>query len=114
MLINGWSIRELNIGKYASCKDIGTIKFYIEQIVKYGKVLWCEDEYKIETVGINFDICHNKWIVRHKYDGKRYNIGYYKNLNDALDVHDELEQYLNTGGDFISWYQNFKSQRSHK
>lgn len=114
MLIAGWTQTKLLEDKYATLRDICTIKLYLEQIIKYGKVLWYADEYKSDTPNVIYEITKNKWSVRHRYGGKQYMIEYYDNLNDALDLHSELEQYLNTGGDFASWYQDFRKQRNLK
>lgn len=54
MLIAGWTTGEVIKHSYASQRDIGVIRFYLEQFKVYGKILWRAEDYKADTPNIHF------------------------------------------------------------
>lgn len=65
------------------------------------------------TRGVSFNKRTNKWQAYIGFKGKHYNLGYYKNINDAIKARKLAED--NLYGKFLDWYENEykKSTPSH-
>ncbi len=103
LLINGWTSKEIIDRGYASKRDIGTIRFYLNQVRSYGKILWDADEYKNVEENINYNFCSNKWEIKLSYKGKHYQLGAYTDINIALDVRNLACYHINKD-DFLPWF----------
>lgn len=103
LLINGWTSKEIMAGGYASKLDIGIIRFYLNQIKTYGKILWDLEEYKHVEKNVKFDFRNNKWKVKFTYKRQGYSLGTYMDLNIALDLRNIAVYHMNAG-DFLSWF----------
>lgn len=90
-------------GGYASKLDIGIIRFYLNQIKTYGKILWDLEEYKHVEKNVKFDFRNNKWEVKFTYKRQGYSLGTYMDLNIALDLRNIAVYHMNAG-DFLSWF----------
>lgn len=103
MLISGWTTGEIIKYEYASQRDIGIIRFYLDQFKKYGKILWRAEDYKIDTPNIHFSFVSQCWKFLIWYKQKAYSMGLYKDLNDALDLQLIAHSHI-IAGDFIQWH----------
>lgn len=103
MLILGWTTGEVVKHGYASQRDIGIIRFYLEQFEVYGKILWRAEDYKIDTPNIHFSFTSRRWIFAISYKKKKYSMGTYKDLNDALDLQLIAHSHI-ISGDFLQWH----------
>lgn len=104
LLISGWTVPDVIRKKLASKKDIGIIRFYLEQFKKYGKILWKAEDYKIGVPNMYYDFTASRWKVTVSYKSKPYRLGKYSDINTALDLQSELYYHLEKG-DFIHWYE---------
>lgn len=104
LLISGWSSPDIIKGGYATARDMGMIRFYLNQFKAHGKILWDADNYTDVAPNISYAFTDNKWNVKISYKSKMYHLGSYKNLNDALDVQAALHFHLEKG-DFLQWYE---------
>lgn len=105
MLISGWTKSEVITHGYASLRDIGIIKFYLEQFNVHGKILWRAEDYKSETPNIHFCFTTLRWKFNVSYKTKTYSMGTYKDLCDALDVQLIAHSHI-LAGDFPQWHAN--------
>lgn len=103
LLIDGWTSKEIMAKGYASKYDIGIIRFYLNQVQTYGKILWDAKEYKHIEKNVEFDFRINKWHVHFSYEGQEYSLGIYTDLNIALDLRNIAVYHINAG-DFLSWF----------
>lgn len=103
LLISGWTATEIIKSGYASKADIGTIKFYLMQNQKFGKILWHAEDYKSGTLNVNYKFEINRWQVKLKYGPRFYSLGEYLDLNIALDLK-TLAYFHISAGDFAEWY----------
>ncbi|MCM1577494.1 MAG: helix-turn-helix transcriptional regulator [Ruminococcus sp.] len=104
MLIADRTAPEIIKQGIATKKDIGIIRFYLEQIKKYGKILWKSEDFKSGTANVHYDFVIQKWVVAVMYETKRYSLGGYSDINTALDLHTALHYHLQKK-DFIQWYE---------
>ncbi len=63
---------------------------------------------KSGVVGVNWDKARGKWQAGIRFKGKRYNLGRYEHLQDAIDAREEAEKEM--FGDFLKWYENHKEE----
>jgi len=103
LLISGWTSKEIIKNGYASKADVGTIKFYLMQNQKFGKILWRAEDYKSGTLNVNYKFEINRWQVRLKHGPRFYSLGEYLDLNVALDLK-TLAYFHISAGDFTEWY----------
>lgn len=103
MLIAGWTTGEVIKQGYSSQRDICIIRFYLEQFKVYGKILWRAEEYKADTPNIHFSFTSLRWIFAVSYKNKKYSMGTYKDLNDALDLQLIAHSHI-IAGDFLQWH----------
>lgn len=59
---------------------------------------------KSGVVGVNWDKARGKWQAGIRFKGKRYNLGRYEHLQDAIDARETAEKEM--FGDFLKWYEN--------
>lgn len=104
LLINGYDKGYLIRTKAASPTDIGVITFYLQQIIRYGKIRWEESDYVSGSANVRYDFRHNLWVVHMMYNGKHYSLGLYDDLNTALDVQ-VVANVLRASEEFVSWYE---------
>ena len=104
LLIEGYSKKYLICTKAASPSDIGIITFYLQQIIRYGKVRWEESGYVSGSANVRYNFPDNMWVVTMSYEGRRYSLGLYEDLNIALDVQ-VVANALRASGEFVSWYE---------
>lgn len=104
MLISGWTTGEVIKRSYASQRDIGVIRFYLEQFKVYGKILWRAEDYKADTPNIHFSFTSLRWKFSVCYKQKDYSMGTYKDLNDALDLQLIAHSHI-IAGDFVQWHE---------
>lgn len=112
-LILGYSRKELTVSKKFSETDIGILIFYLDQIRKFGKILWDKLRYVSGCKGVGYCFDKNKWLVTAFYHRKNYNLGYYDDLLTAIDVKESAEYHCRFG-DFLDWYDSFKSSDREK
>lgn len=103
LLISGWDAKEIIKNGYASKADVGTIKFYLIQNQKFGKILWRAEDYKSGTLNVNYKFEINRWQVKLKHGPRFYSLGEYLDLNVALDLK-TLAYFHISAGDFTEWY----------
>lgn len=103
MLIAGWTTGEVIKHSYASQRDIGVIRFYLEQFKVYGKILWRAEDYKADTPNIHFSFTSLRWKFAVSYKKKKYSMGTYKDLFDALDMQLIAHSHI-IAGDFLQWH----------
>lgn len=58
---------------------------------------------KSGVVGVNWDKSRNKWQATIRFKGKKYNLGRFDDIQDAIDARKEAEKQL--FGSFIEWYE---------
>lgn len=104
LLISDWTAPEIIKQKIATKKDIGIIKFYLEQIKKYGRIRWKAEDFKSDAANVHYDFAIQKWIVAVMYETRKYSLGAYSDINTALDLHTALHYHLQKN-DFIQWYE---------
>lgn len=63
---------------------------------------------KSELIGINWN--KGKWRVQISFQGKRYYLGRFDKIEDAIESKKNAEEAKN--GDFLKWYQETYSERS--
>lgn len=61
---------------------------------------------KSGVVGVNWDKARGKWQAGIRFKGKRYNLGRYEHLQDAIDARETAEKEI--FGDFLKYYENLK------
>lgn len=103
LLIAGYSPPDIVKGGYASERDIGIIRFYLNQCRTYGKILWNEDSYLNVAPNISYSFTKNKWDIKLSYNSKIYSLGSYADLNNALDVQAAMRFHI-AKGDFLEWF----------
>ncbi len=59
---------------------------------------------KSGIVGVNWDKSRGKWQASLRFKGKKYNLGRFDNLQDAIDARKIAEKEI--FGNFIEWYEN--------
>lgn len=102
-LIAGWNTGMVIKCGYASQRDIGVIRFYLEQFKVHGKILWRAEDYKSETPNIHFCFTSLRWKFAVSYKKKKYSMGTYKDLCDALDMQLIAHSHI-IAGDFLQWH----------
>lgn len=103
MLISDWTTGMVIKYGYASQRDIGIIRFYLEQFKVYGKILWRAEDYKSDTPNIHFSFTSLRWKFAVSYKKKTYSMGTYKDLADALDLQLIAHSHI-IAGDFLQWH----------
>ena len=104
LLISGYDKGYLIRTKAASPVDIGVITFYLQQIIRFGKIRWEESDYVSGSANVSYDFKHNRWAVKMMYEGNYYSLASYEDLNTALDVQ-VVANALRASGEFVSWYE---------
>ena len=59
---------------------------------------------KSGVVGVNWDKSRRKWQASIRFRGHKYNLGRFKNIQDAIDARKAAEREI--FGNFIEWYEN--------
>lgn len=103
LLILGWDSKEIISNGYASKTDIGTIKFYLLQRQKYGKILWKAEDYISSESNVKYNFAINAWLVNLMYKSKHYSLGMYTDLSTALDLRVLAYHHISIG-DFPEWH----------
>lgn len=106
-LIKGYTQKELLRSGIATETDIGVIAFYLAQMRSYGKILWTKEQYVSECKGVHYCFGKNKWLACTFFQKKNYNLGYYDNLSDAINIKEAAEYHCHLG-DFPEWINRFK------
>lgn len=104
LLISGYDKSYLIRTKAASAVDIGIITFYLQQIIRFGKIRWEENDYVSGSANVFYNFSKNRWSVNMMYESKHYSLGMYEDLNTALDVQ-VVANVLRASGEFVSWYE---------
>ena len=77
LLIAGWTMVEVKNAGIATEYDLGAIRFYLEQIKKYGKILWDIEEMSGVAPNLTYSVKINKWQVKCTNNYKFYSLGQY-------------------------------------
>lgn len=63
---------------------------------------------KSGVTGVNWDKSRGKWMAGIRFQGKRYNLGRFDDISDAISARKEAEKAI--FGSFIEWYTKFKEE----
>lgn len=63
---------------------------------------------KSGVTGVNWDKTRGKWMAGIRFQGKKYNLGRFENIADAISARKEAEKAI--FGSFIKWYTKFKKE----
>lgn len=111
LLLKGYTKNDIFKAKLATRKEIGTIAFYMKQLVNFGKIRWKESEYVSDSANVQYNFIRNLWEVKMVVDGKRFSLGMYDDLNTALDVQLSACVLRDTGG-FMPWYERHRNVKA--
>lgn len=103
LLMNGYEKHTLIRTKIATARDIGVITFYLNQLIRFGRIKWDTSDYVSGCENVSFDIIHNRWLVTMQYKKKHYALASYADLNTALDLQVEANA-LRESDEFEPWY----------
>lgn len=59
-------------------------------------------------IGVCWDKSRGKWMANIRFQGKRYNLGRFDHIQDAIDVREAAEKEI--FGDFLTWYEDNKGK----
>lgn len=62
--------------------------------------------------GVRYSETRNKWITQIMYQRKCYNLGYYTDINDAIQVRKEAEKHMYD--DFADWLKELRTINKNK
>lgn len=65
---------------------------------------------KSGIIGVYWDKSRGKWKADIKFKSKKYNLGRFEFIEDAIEARKEAEKRI--FGDFIEWYESQKSKKS--
>lgn len=60
------------------------------------------------VTGVNWDKSRGKWMASIRFQGKKYNLGRFDDIADAISARKEAEKAI--FGSFLDWYKNFKEE----
>lgn len=60
------------------------------------------------VTGVNWDKSRGKWMAGIRFQGKKYNLGRFDDIADAISARKEAEKAI--FGSFLDWYKNFKEE----
>lgn len=60
-------------------------------------------------VGVNWDKSRGKWAAGIRFRGKRYNLGRYDDIRDAIAAREAAEKEIY--GRFLEWYERYKEEQ---
>lgn len=103
LLMNGYEKHALIRTKIATARDIGVITFYLNQLIRFGRIKWDTSDYVSGSENVSFDFTHNRWLVTMQYKKKHYALASYADLNMALDLQVEANA-LRESDEFEPWY----------
>lgn len=63
---------------------------------------------KSGVTGVNWDKSRGKWMAGIRFQGKKYNLGRFDDIADAISARKEAEKAI--FGSFIEWYTKFKKE----
>lgn len=104
LLIAGYSKKYLIESRHFSPSDLGIITFYLQQIVRFGKVKWRKEEYVSGMTNVYYDFRCNRWEVKASYKGTVYHLATYSDINTAFDLQ-VVSNALRASGKFLPWYE---------
>ncbi|MGN0667285.1 MAG: helix-turn-helix transcriptional regulator [Huintestinicola sp.] len=115
LLMCGYSKFELDRTGVATEKNLGEIRFYAEQLLKEGHIIWPLDKMVSDCSGVYFKpYSHgSKWATAIIYKKKSYALGNYKELYDAIEVRNCAEYHIQAN-DFTDWFDRHMSQKDKK
>ena len=59
-------------------------------------------------IGVCWDKSRGKWMANIRFQGKRYNLGRFDHIQDAIDAREAAEKEI--FGDFLTWYEDNKGK----
>lgn len=62
----------------------------------------------VSLVNSHWDKSRGKWMANIRFQGKRYNLGRFDHIQDAIDAREAAEKAI--FGDFLTWYEDNKGK----
>lgn len=62
---------------------------------------------KSGVVGVNWDKSRSKWQASIRFKGRKYNLGRFEYIQDAIDARQQAEREI--FGEFLKWYEVYKN-----